>query len=310
MESLSRKPGSLVTKPADFDLESEIDRIYQLPLEEFIPARKQLATKLRAFGERVTAARVQSLAKPLVSTWAVNQAFWSHRMDFEDMIRKADRLREIQRGAVTATPDDLRDAMADRRLSVSRVVTHCVASLSAAGYSESNSTIQKIQADVDALAIWGSGFEGPRWGRLTRGTAPPGFDALSGLAARGALPVFDAFAKPKTPAKAREEAGDESRARAVLSEREGQLNLRRSEVERAQEDRDQASRKAEVARQSVLDALHHLEKVKKRSEEADTLFRKARSALRSAKKAVREAERDVAQAQSGVERTGTASEPS
>src|SRR5437773_10087717 len=56
-------------------LESEVDRLYQLPLSEFTAARNALAKTLK--GDE--AARVRALAKPTVVPWAVNQLYWRDR---------------------------------------------------------------------------------------------------------------------------------------------------------------------------------------------------------------------------------------
>src|SRR3954451_19713893 len=52
-------------------LEQEIERLYQLPLEEFTPARNALAKG------STEAARIRALAKPPIGAWAVNQLYWT-----------------------------------------------------------------------------------------------------------------------------------------------------------------------------------------------------------------------------------------
>jgi hypothetical protein len=47
------------------NLESDIDRLYQLPLKEFTTARNQLAKDLAGEAKR----RVQPLSKPSVAAW-------------------------------------------------------------------------------------------------------------------------------------------------------------------------------------------------------------------------------------------------
>ena len=55
-------------------LETDIDQLYQLPLEEFTSARNTLARTAGA-----DAAEVRKLAKPPLAAWAVNQLYWKRR---------------------------------------------------------------------------------------------------------------------------------------------------------------------------------------------------------------------------------------
>ncbi|MEP6594233.1 MAG: hypothetical protein ABJC51_11100, partial [Acidobacteriota bacterium] len=55
-------------------LDAEIDRLYQLPPEEFTAARNALA---KSAGTE--AAAIRQLAKPPLAAWAVNQVYWQQR---------------------------------------------------------------------------------------------------------------------------------------------------------------------------------------------------------------------------------------
>src|ERR687891_633946 len=55
------------------DVDAAIADLYGLPLDEFTPARNELAKRLRGEGDRETAERVKELAKPSVAAWTVNQ---------------------------------------------------------------------------------------------------------------------------------------------------------------------------------------------------------------------------------------------
>ncbi|HEX8206307.1 MAG TPA: hypothetical protein VF587_09635, partial [Solirubrobacteraceae bacterium] len=54
-------------------LPDDVDALYCRPLDEFVPARAELAKALRADGRRDEAAAVAKLPKPSVAAWAVNQ---------------------------------------------------------------------------------------------------------------------------------------------------------------------------------------------------------------------------------------------
>src|SRR5215467_583167 len=62
-------------------LDAEIDRLYQLPLDEFTAARNVLAKQ--AGGE---AGRVRALGKPSVPAWIVNQLYWRDRKVWDALV--------------------------------------------------------------------------------------------------------------------------------------------------------------------------------------------------------------------------------
>jgi hypothetical protein len=64
------------------DSAAEIDRLYQLPLGEFTPARNALAKELGK-----TDARIKNLQKPNVPAWAVNQLYWRERPLYDRLIK-------------------------------------------------------------------------------------------------------------------------------------------------------------------------------------------------------------------------------
>src|SRR5678816_1545408 len=67
-------------------LENAVDGLFQLPLSDFIAARKALAARLKQLGHPTEAERVKVLAKPSTSAWAVNQLYWQHRETFDELI--------------------------------------------------------------------------------------------------------------------------------------------------------------------------------------------------------------------------------
>lgn len=68
------------------DVETEIDRLYQLSLAEFVAARNALAARLKSGGDKDNAARVRALARPNVPAWAANRAYWTARREFDALI--------------------------------------------------------------------------------------------------------------------------------------------------------------------------------------------------------------------------------
>ena len=59
--------------PSSRTSDAGIAKLYQLPPGEFTAARNALAKRLKNEGDRDGAALVAALAKPNLSSWAVNQ---------------------------------------------------------------------------------------------------------------------------------------------------------------------------------------------------------------------------------------------
>ena len=55
-----------------------VQRLYAVPLEDFVAERKQVAKELRAAGEKDRAAELAKLPKPTPPAWACT---WSARSD-------------------------------------------------------------------------------------------------------------------------------------------------------------------------------------------------------------------------------------
>src|SRR5882672_2705537 len=62
-----------------------VDRLFQLPITEFTPARNNLSAALKKSGETDKAEWVKSLAKPPLSAWVANQLYWRHRTAFDQL---------------------------------------------------------------------------------------------------------------------------------------------------------------------------------------------------------------------------------
>src|SRR5688572_12003701 len=63
----------------DESVGDEIDRLFQLPLDEFTRARKALVAKLKKHSASETAEQVKGLTKPSISACVVNQLYWRDR---------------------------------------------------------------------------------------------------------------------------------------------------------------------------------------------------------------------------------------
>ena len=78
------------------NFENEVDALFRLPLAEFTGARNALAAQLKKRGRGEDAARVKALGKPSIAAWAVNQLYWNHREEFDQLIASGERFHKAQ----------------------------------------------------------------------------------------------------------------------------------------------------------------------------------------------------------------------
>jgi hypothetical protein len=252
-------------------VDAQIDRLYQLPLDEFTAARNALAKESGA-----AAAEIRALQKPPVAAWAINQVYWRARPAFHALTAAATSLKAAHTAAVTGKRADLRAANKAHDDALEAVLKAALAILRDAGQPATDATRQAIATTLRALP---ASTEPP--GRLTQVLQPTGFELLAGLPAAAAgvkrrethppAPAQTSKAAPGTRAKdaAREKAltkANEAVAAAVRAERTAEQNASREEFEAARTARE--------------------------TERAASALDKARRALEAAQEAVEAAERD------------------
>jgi hypothetical protein len=155
-------------------LNDEVDRLFKLPLSEFIGARKSLIARLKKSGDKDEAQSVNALTKPSVSAWTVNQLYWSHRAEFDELIATGQRFRKAQTSGKVA---NMREALDARREALANLSDLATEILRDAGHNPSLDTLRRITATLEALSA-STTSEGPIPGRLTQDVDPPGFDSF------------------------------------------------------------------------------------------------------------------------------------
>jgi hypothetical protein len=302
---------------------SEIDALFQLPLNEFTAARNTLAAKLKKAGRADDAERVKGLAKPPVSAWAVNQLYWKNREPFERLLAAGDRLRSAQASQLRGKGGDLREPLEARRVALSELSQDAAALLREAGHSPSPDLMRRITTTLEALATYGSREATPAAGRLTADIDPPGFEALASLVPSGGSAGSDRSARGNGPnrvlpfvsqrggtAASDKKLSPEERKRKDEAERRERLAAATAAIREAQRSLEQAQRneaRAEVALTKAAarakdtkkehDALAaRLEKVVAEAEQARDEARRVAAEAEEATQAVADAERALAEA--------------
>jgi hypothetical protein len=238
-------------------LEDELDRLYELPLDEFVRERNALSSRLRKDGDRDAAEQVKALQKPSVVAWAVNRLARTDEVPLRALLNAADELRAAQRKALGGSGADvLRPAIRAERDAVSRLTRAAERELERAGHRPSPATLDRIASTLRAAAADVQARELLRRGRLTQEIEAGGFDALAGMPL-GGEPQPKGKGKGKGKGKDKQAQAEDDRAarrRAVAAAREQVRVLQRRsrellrEADRAEREAAEAGRKAERAR--------------------------------------------------------------
>ncbi len=181
-----------MTTPPD---DSEIDRLYQLPLGEFTSARDALSKRSGADGPSI-----RKLQKPTTPAWAINQLYWKRRKVFDRLTTAGEGVRAAHARRLAGKPVDLERAELVHGAALKAAVDATQELLTAAGDPATSATTIAITETLQALP-WP---DTP--GRLTRPLRPRGFAALAGLLPRGgaaARQVAEVVAIDRYSARAR-----------------------------------------------------------------------------------------------------------
>lgn len=281
--------------------DAAIDHLYQLPLDQFVAARNDLARETRG----AAAANIRALPKPNVIAWALNQLYWTARPAFDQLVAGSARLRGAQAEALLGRASDLRGADAGHRQAMRDAIKHTTQILERAGHAATPDTIRALTAAFDALP-WKN-----RPGRLARPPAPSGFEALAGLpfaesaeprpAGRHAEPSQSrregvaAPAPPETARPGRATAATQRRAerdeRAAEREQAAERE-RQAEIGAARTRMEQTARDAAAASSRVRATKQRLAQTQAAERGAEETLAQARRALREAEVEHRQALRD------------------
>ncbi len=298
--------------------DTDVDRLFQLPLAEFTRARNALAAQLAKAGRTDDADHVRALAKPSVSAWAVNQLHWRHRADLDALLDVGERFRTAQAAQLAGKDTDLRPLLEARRDASGRLARHAATILREAGHQPTQETLRRVTTTLDALAAYGTSGDAPSAGRLTADVESPGFDALAGLvssvARRPAARVVPLPRRTETTdarhakgsgetRRDEERRGRQAQAREAVLAAEIALHAARRTESEAKASLEKAATRARAAtREKEAMEKEYARRVATADETARDAHRLARDAERAAK-AVADAERDLERAQAAEART-------
>jgi hypothetical protein len=224
-------------------VDREIDKLFELPLEEFTRARNELAKRL-AKDDKERSEEVRALAKPSVPVWAINQAARREKAEVRRLLDAGAKLRKAQERALGGGGSDaLRTAQSEEREAVRAVTRHAEEILREAGKPAGKATVERINGTLGAAAVTEDARDALKAGRLTSELKMSGFDSLAGLQ--------PAPAPRDELAERREKKAERERERRRLEKRARELEQR---ALKAEERADEAESSAAEARESADDA--------------------------------------------------------
>ncbi len=242
------------------DTVSDVSDLYGLPRDEFVPARRDLAKRLRADGDSAAATRVEKLPKPTTAAWLVNTLVRRDPGLIDDLADLGAELREAHAKADGARLRDL----AKRRAAL-------LGSLIAAAGDDLSEPITRELADMFTTAIADEkAAETLRAGRLASVRDLAVEDTWPGLSIAPST-----TAKPEAKPKARRSALAE--AKAAVKEAEAQ--------------RTEADRAVSAAEEAVTQAEDRVRELNAALDEAEHAELEARRTLQTARRDAKSAER-------------------
>jgi hypothetical protein len=182
------------------ELDAELDRLYGLPLGEFVSARDELAKGLRAEDRREEAEQVKALRKPSVAAWLVNRLSRERELDVQRLLKAGETLRKAQADAAAGETEAFADARRDEHAALERLAEGAreIAVREGSGQAAVAAATQTLRA----ASLTDEGRELVKRGRLTEELEPPGFEALTGLVpAQPRKRPAKAPPRPKRPSK-------------------------------------------------------------------------------------------------------------
>ena len=269
----------------------DVDDLYGLPLDQFIPERTAMARELRKAGERERAGEVAALRKPSVAAWAVNQLVRTQRQPVADLLEAGDALRIAQDDVLAGRGDaqSLRAAVEHERAAVDALTDAARGLLSSDGNELSETIIERVSDTLHAAALEDEARSQVSEGRLERELRHVG---LGGFGALGAAPPAPRAEKRAPKRSATKETGTDEKQKARERERTAREEAKAREEARreARATEREAKRREERAERAANLARERRDKAVEALREAEAGLEAAEAQLQDAVAAVSAAE--------------------
>jgi DNA repair exonuclease SbcCD ATPase subunit len=270
-----------------------VDRLYAVPLEDFVAERKQLAKELRAGGDREAAAEVAKLPKPTPPAWALNQFAREEPDAVAEWLDAAEALRE----ASAAPGPGLRETMAEHRDATRRLLAAVRERTRPGGRPLSETMLERVRELLQAATADPEQAEALRHGTIVEGGEPP---ALPAAGERAGTPEVERAA-PRTSSRAAKEREAERKAKEQaerLAELERHVRAAEEELARLREEAGEREAAAAEADEHLDDARRALHRTESEASAAHAAADDARSAAATAERELRQLTRQLRNASS------------
>ena len=291
-------------------LDEDIDELFKAPLTEFIAARKALAARLKKNGFASEAEGVKALAKPSISAWTVNQLYWKHREEFDELIATGQRFRKAQTSGKML---NMREALDARREALSHLSDLATTLLRDAGHPPTLDTMRRITTTLEAMSTYALLPDGPTPGRLTNDVDPPSFELLTSLMSGAGttkpreqstrIVPFPKLQKATDNVRQLEETRQAKIAAAKVSLQDAKRSLSdaRAQTQSLEAAQKKANADAKEAEKYRREAEERLEKATAASEDATRRAQSVTAELTEAAKVLEDAKRTVEKATKELE---------
>ena len=264
------------------DLETAVEQLNAVALEDFVAERKRLAKALRDEGDRASAAELAKLPKPSAPAWSLNLVAREQPQLVSEWIDTAQALRDESARADRASGDSLRAAMTAHRDATRRLLGGVRAGARPNGRALTEPLLDRVRELLQAATADPARAEQLRAARVVEGgDEPPPLPPPS-----AAAPKTRAEKPGKQAARERaaaEQAKREAEARAQLERLVDEAELRAGELRARAGEAQQAAIRADERLEQARQTLHRSES------EADA----ARQAADEAAEAAEQAEREL-----------------
>jgi hypothetical protein len=278
---------------AQAKLDAHIDRLYGLPLDEFVLQRDALAKQLRADGDRDAASAVKALRKPTAGAWALNQAVRRRREETGALLAAGERLRAAHQALLSGGGrDELREAMGQQR-ALSNVLADCAEAIASETGKSGPALKERVRSTLHAAALDDDVRSDLAAGRLVREREAVGLGGVFGES-DAAAPAASA---PPRSGRAERTKLTERTQRAERAERTEAQRAESAEAQRlaaeAQAAVEEAQAAVEDARAAHEDASEHLEAARAAAGEAQVAQREAGKLLRRRERELAKREQEL-----------------
>ena len=240
-------------------LESQIDELYKLPLDEFTKARNTLAKTLSDSEKKA----VTSLVKPSLAMWIVNHLYWDNPSTYKALVDASEKLRTAHRSALTGRNVDTRKPEELHKATLEKAFAQAVAAAQKEGLRLTDASRDAVRRTLAAVPT-----DEPA-GRITREPPAAGFSLLTGIKPSpgksekespvSAKKAVSAAPKPSAAELRRQQqAAKQAERIRIAAERRA-----RQAEEKAKKDRQKREREIAKAEQELLDAQRRLADLKR-----------------------------------------------